>query len=106
MCLVEQLNRSEYSTPEVASPACTQPHTHPLQKPCVLVEDLSLLEVEGGIWVGGGLLHEGLVYEHWVVDVLLQTQQTLNWGGHELWVAQSVSQVGVPLLVGDLYVVL
>lgn len=70
----------------------------PLQDPGVLVDDLSLFEVEGVAGVLRGHLHKGLVSESRVVDILLQFEQSVDRSTEKLGMAQSVGHIGVLFL--------
>lgn len=66
--------------------------TDSVMRPTV-VQHLALLESQAHIRTGAGLLDEGLVRVHRVVQVAFQSQQSLDRVGDELSVSQAVSQV-------------
>ncbi len=72
----------------------------PLDDVGVLVDDLAFAEVERAVRVDGRGLDEGLVEVVRVDHFVLEFEEAVDVVSEELWVAESVGDVGVALLVG------
>lgn len=70
----------------------------PFQNSGVFVNNLSLLEVQAIAGELGGHLDEGLVEVGRMVDILLELEESVNWGSEELRMSQSIGDVLVLLL--------
>ena len=70
--------------------ACKLDESDPFQNSCVLVNDLTLFEVQLGVWLDAWLLDEGLVQVHWVEDVVFEFEQSVDWSAQEFGMAESV----------------
>lgn len=79
---------------------------YPLEDSGVLVDDFTLLEVEGLAGELGGHLDEGLIEIGGVVDVLFELEEAIDGSTEELRMAETISHIFVLLLGPNSYVVL
>lgn len=70
----------------------------PFQNSCVLINDFSLFEVKLWVWLGVWCLHERLVQINWVENIVLEFEESVDWGAQEFWMAESVGNVMVLFL--------
>ncbi len=78
------------------------PEADPLDDAAVLVDDLTLFEVERGIGAHRGGLHEGLELVTWMGWSSLNTENALDWLLTKDWVAETASNVRELLIVSPL----
>ena len=101
MCFELQLEWRKTHQPEPRCPCTVEPKPDPFVESSIFIQHFTYLEVEGWIWSYWWFLDEGLVSECWMIEITLQSQQSLKGGGHELWVPQSISQVRIPIFIGN-----
>lgn len=93
VCLETQTERYIQGNVSTSSQTCQLHESDPFQNSCVLVNHFTLFEVQLGAWLSVGLLHEWLVQIHWVENVVLESEQPVDWSAQKLWMTQSVSNV-------------
>lgn len=91
--------RDKCSSEENARKHTLLPELTPLQSIWIFVDDLSLLEVDVCISVDWRHLHEWLVNEGWMGDVLLQPEEPIDWISEQIRMPESVGYVRGSLLV-------
>jgi hypothetical protein len=88
------------------SDSASFPELNPFGNSFVFVDDLSLFEVEGGIWLHRWSLHEWLELITWVGWGSLKTKDSFYWLLSKSWESESGSDMRELLIITPLNIVL